>query len=276
MDFLALLEASYGQEDIPEFFYVPIESDALLDEGIPSGKYKSASSIFASKDAMVIMIRNNKWYDAYLEMPSQEFLGMNPKVTRIMYGNPDFFISNPRAMESVNSRNYNSVLMPLMLDTYAEVSREIYGMGSTDWPKPEDMVKAFKKGLDAHVNGNRFHSSIKFAAVTWEKVFKPIMDREFADAVGDAYYDKATSKNAFVARVQDFRGGIQHLVGRNHKEWVIKGTGGIEIPRGTTLYLPEYNDTHSLILAKIKGRGITIKKDFDLFASYKGYLDTPR
>lgn len=92
MEFRKWLEMSYGEADIPKFFYLCCN----LNQELINGVMHNLQGISASPQI------SRFWRQCFLQMPANEVMRVN-KLSRVMYGNPDYMVSKDlRAMHRVS------------------------------------------------------------------------------------------------------------------------------------------------------------------------------
>lgn len=222
-----LQEASYTVSDIPEYFYVVFElRDKNALEGLKKGKFEGMRGI--SDTGEIVFQWLGVARDAYLRMDAKEVLKLN-KVTRIMYDNPHYLVSNgmwalKRIFNSMSRNWYNQIFSNIMQYTKKELSKDKdkYFNILYQW----DFNGVSNIGFDVDKSKADKINSLKDLTHFLDFELRKWWEKK---AWGDYDLSKEELKKYLVKALKE--------IGRTYSdegEWVIKNSG-LRIPKGSDL-----------------------------------------
>lgn len=218
-----LNEKSFGKEDIPEYFWVVFDLREMKDQ-LKTRKVKGLKGISSSNTIQFEFLGVAR--DAMLQIPSKDLLKAND-VTRIMYDNPHYFVSNNlwalrRIYNSSPNRWANQVFGNLfeqiqkrIKDRQLKYDMEYHGFRNVDY----DWSKKIQ---------NKKINNIKQLS----EVIKKYIENIFSEKTGRDYEVKLTELQSIVYESLLEIGRIYS----SENEWVVKNKV-FTIPKSSVLYV---------------------------------------
>lgn len=203
-------ESSYQPYHVPENFYIAINIEHAID-GLKKGMFIGLRGI---SDSGAIAIEHlGAGTDAILVMPGQDVIELN-KLTRIMYDNPDYMVSNDfRSLRRLfNKEKSFSSLMVNIEDYIAKEAGDKHLSNYIRNTKPSTVYKIedeYNKTDKNFRNAKQFYEWLykqyvkiignKFTEILSKEIFMEIMDRALR-RMGKLYSDEGewmTKSDAF-------------------------------------------------------------------------------
>jgi len=221
-----IIEKSFSQSDIPESFWVVFDLEEMVDE-LKTGKVKGLKGISSSSEIEFAFLGVAR--DAMLQMDSESLLKQN-KITRIMYDNPHYLVSNN--MWGLR-RLYNARQKIWMDQVFGNLFEQIQKiMPSYNKQLAYDMSYYGFRNVDydwsKKTNPKLKVNNIKDLA----KVVKKYIETIFSEKTGIPYDVSLNTMQGILFK------SIK-VVGETYKdenEWVIKDDI-LTVPKGSTLYV---------------------------------------
>ena len=221
-----LNEKSFSAKDIPKDFWIVFDLESMVDE-LKTGKIKGLKGISSDSDIQFSFLGVAR--DAMLQIDSKKLLKLN-KITRIMYDNPHYLVSNNlwalRRMYNASPNNWaNQVFGNLFgmiqkqmkgIDKQLRYDMEYYGFRNVDlkWAKQMNSKGKIKNIKDLSIS------------------IKDYIENIFSDKTGIDYdMPLNTIKDIIFKALKDI-GEIYS----SENEWVVKNDY-LVVPKGSTMYI---------------------------------------
>jgi hypothetical protein len=219
-----LNEASYTQSDIPKYFWVVFDLEAMKDE-LKTGKVKGLKGISSHHNIQFQFLGVAR--DAMLQIPSKDLLAVN-NVTRIMYDNPHYLVSNNLwALKRIYDTNHSSWVNHVFGNLFEQIQKNIKDDNYIRY----DMGYYGFRNIDREWSNkisNKKINNIKQLAV----VIKDYIDKIFSKKTGKEYNIKLNDlMNAITETLKNIG-----KVYSTENEWVVKDSV-FTVPKTSILYV---------------------------------------
>ena len=271
----SFLEMSFTDKDIPKFFHVAVElsywdddSKGAVNKFLRYMKARVIPGVQGISDSGEIKF---DWFgmggrNALLTMPGKELVKLN-KITRILYDNPDYLVSNgfaalrriyssadiPRALQNINQEIIRTVSrggakdIAHILDGYGDILNwsDDLSKGLGKVKNLRQFAKQYRKNLISHWKKRKETSWAKFELDQLIEWLSNLSDAKWVDILG----------KAVVSAVAPYR---------NESEWILKNNK-LRIPKGSRLYIVDHPYMGGKVEEYTKGKGgLTTKWAMDL------------